>query len=540
MDEAPRPGQGLAGSWQNGGGLSSAPGMGAAQTAMTADGGQGPDPSAPSGGPSHDRPGPAADAPPPAEGVPSDPWSAAAAPGAAPAAAPETWDGEPPMSGGTPAQPVPASAPVQPAPGQADTEVLGTAAGAPGTGDTAVLGAPGDTGVLDPGTAAGPRPAAWPPPPQTWPPALEIPQESMAVPAGPRQRAGRGRMAGLIAGGAVLALAAGTMGGVVGYQVAAQDGGSGVIAAPSTGDNQASPPAEGSIAAIAAAVTPAVVNIESASSAKSGTGSGFIISSDGTIVTNNHVIEGAEKITVNFADGTSEVASLVGADSGYDLAVLKVKKSGLPVVKLGSSAAVNVGDTAIAVGSPLGLAGTVTSGIISALNRPVTAGEQSDTSFINAIQTDAAINPGNSGGPLLNANGEVIGVNSAIASLGQSLGGQSGSIGLGFAIPIDTAKRIVDEILANGSAQTPVIGVSIEDSPQGPRVAAVTAGGPAEKAGVEAGDIITEVDGRAVSDSTQLIVAIRDKQVGDTVTLTIQRGGSEQQVTVTLAASDSL
>jgi putative serine protease PepD len=218
------------------------------------------------------------------------------------------------------------------------------------------------------------------------------------------------------------------------------------------------------------------------------------------------------------------------------LAVLNVDRSNLPVVVLGSSDAVLVGDTAVAVGSPLGLSGTVTAGIVSALDRPVTAGGQDDTSFINAIQTDAAINPGNSGGPLLNANGEVVGVNSAIATLGGALGGQIGSIGLGFAIPIDTAKRIADEIIATGSAQTPGIGVSIENGSGGARVVDVSAGGPADDAGLQEGDIITEVNGEPVADTTELIVAIRDNAVGDTVTLTIQRSGSQQQVEITLGA----
>lgn len=409
--------------------------------------------------------------------------------------------------------------------------------------DTAVLssGPSGQSGAVQQDTAVLADPLTpWPPPPSAWP----SDDDSIANPypaggaAGAPEQGGKGRVAGLIAAGTLTALLAGATGGFVGYQIASQND-AGVIAAPTTGDTQASPPAEGSIAAIAAAVTPAVVNITSTSTGQSGTGSGFIISSDGYIVTNNHVIDGSNKITVKFADGSTAGADLVGSDAGYDLAVLKVSRTGLPVVALGSSDAVLVGDTAIAVGSPLGLSGTVTSGIISALNRPVTAGGQSDASFINAIQTDAAINPGNSGGPLLNADGEVIGVNSAIASLGGSLGGTSGSIGLGFAIPIDTAKRIVDEIIADGSAQTPIIGVQIEDAADGPQVVEVNPGGPAEAAGIQPGDVITEVDGRPVDDSTELIVAIRDNAVGDTITLTVERNGTEQEVEVTLTASEA-
>lgn len=386
-----------------------------------------------------------------------------------------------------------------------------------------------DTQVLaDPSAGA---PQAWPPPIGGWPPLAAA--EPVAPSANP---SGRSRTVGLVAAGVALALGAGVVGGAMGYQVAAQNGSTSAIAAPSDADGPASPPAAGSIAAIASAVTPAVVNIQAQGNGEAGTGSGFVVTSDGYIVTNNHVINGASTITVNLADGTSAAASLAGSDAGYDLAVLKVDRSNLPVVKLGSSSTVVVGDTAIAVGSPLGLAGTVTSGIVSALNRPVTAGGQGDSSFINAIQTDAAINPGNSGGPLLNAAGEVIGVNSAIATLGTGVGGQSGSIGLGFAIPIDTARRIVDQIIETGSAQTPAIGVSVKNTDQGATVAQVTAGGPAAEAGLQEGDLITAVDGKPVKDSTELIVIIRDKAVGDVVTLTVESGGRTREVKVTLGA----
>jgi putative serine protease PepD len=203
-------------------------------------------------------------------------------------------------------------------------------------------------------------------------------------------------------------------------------------------------------------------------------------------------------------------------------------------VTLGSSGGLQVGDTAIAIGSPLGLTGTVTSGIVSALNRPVTAGGQGEGSYINAIQTDAAINPGNSGGPLVNGLGQVIGVNSAIATLG--IGGTSGSIGLGFAIPIDTAKRIAEEIIATGTSSTPVIGVRLDMNytGSGARIEGVNPGGPAEAAGVREGDVVTKVDGRVVEDATALIVAIRAKAPGDALTLTIDRDGEEQDLTVTL------
>jgi len=298
--------------------------------------------------------------------------------------------------------------------------------------------------------------------------------------------------------------------------------------------------AAGSIAAVAAAVQPSVVQLNVSGADGEGTGTGFVVSGDGYIVTNNHVAGGAGdggKIDVTFSDGSTATGKLVGADAGYDLAVVKVDRTELPALTLGSSDAINVGDTAIAIGSPLGLQGTVTSGIVSALNRPVTAGGQGDTSYISAIQTDAAINPGNSGGPLVNGAGEVIGVNSAIATLG--MGAASGNIGLGFAIPIDTAKRIVDEIINTGTSQTPIIGVQLDMSFQGPggAVSEVTAESPADTAGLQSGDVITKVDGLVITDPTALIVAIRANAPGDTIELTVLRNGETLSVPLTLVAA---
>jgi putative serine protease PepD len=200
---------------------------------------------------------------------------------------------------------------------------------------------------------------------------------------------------------------------------------------------------------------------------------------------------------------------------------------------------VRVGDLAVAIGSPLGLQGTVTSGIVSALERPVTAGGGGSTSFINAIQTDAAINPGNSGGPLVNGSGEVIGVNTAIASL-SAVGGAAGSIGLGFAIPIDTAERVVNELIETGSSSTPVIGVQLDTTFSGPgaKVGQVTPGSGADQAGIQDGDVITAINGEVIEESTELIVSIRSNAPGDTVELTILRDGRTQDLTVTLAAAE--
>ncbi|MEY2989999.1 MAG: hypothetical protein RLZZ163_915 [Actinomycetota bacterium] len=366
------------------------------------------------------------------------------------------------------------------------------------------------------------------------------------VPAQPAKSKGRaGLITGVIAGAAAVSLVAGGLGGVIGYVAAQNSGGAEqtVAAAPAVAAAEAeSVPALAGIADLAAAVQPAVVQLNIGADGGAGTGSGFIISDDGYIVTNNHVAGPAGEdgsVEVVFADGSTATGKLVGADAGYDLAVVKVERTGLQTLELGSSADVRVGDLAVAIGSPLGLQGTVTSGIVSALERPVTAGGQGDVSFINAIQTDAAINPGNSGGPLVNGSGEVIGVNTAIASLG-SMGGAAGSIGLGFAIPIDTAKRIVDEIITTGSSTTPVIGVQLDMTFQGPgaKVAEVTPGSGAAEAGIQDGDVITAINGDVIAEPTELIVSIRSNAPGDSVELTLLRDGRTQDVTVTLAASE--
>ena len=344
------------------------------------------------------------------------------------------------------------------------------------------------------------------------------------------------------AGLALTALVAGSIGGAVGFTVARMtqpEVTSTVAIAPigATGD-PISPPAGGSIAAVAAALQPSVVQINVAGNGGAGTGSGFVIREDGYILTNNHVTAGGSDITVTLSDGETIDATLVGANPGYDLAVLKVDRTGLPAVTLGSSNALEVGDSAIAIGSPLGLQGTVTAGIVSALNRPVTAGGEGELAFINAIQTDAAINPGNSGGPLVDGNGAVIGVNSAIAALGAGLGGQAGSIGLGFAIPIDTAARIASEIIATGSSSTPIIGVQLDMQYPGPgaRIAGITENGSAEAAGLREGDVITSLDGTPVVDATDLIVDVRSLAPGDQVTLTVVRDGAEREVTLVLGS----
>lgn len=368
--------------------------------------------------------------------------------------------------------------------------------------------------------------------------------------SGQPRKSRAGLISGVIAGAAAVSLVAGGLGGFVGYLVADNQGAgeTAVATAPAVVTNEGSAgsvdpvPALMGIADLAANVQPAVVQLNIGSVGDGGTGSGFIISEDGYIVTNHHVAGPAGEdgtVEVVFSDGSTATGTLVGSDAGYDLAVVKVDRQGLPTLELGSSDDVRVGDLAVAVGSPLGLQGTVTSGIISSLERPVTAGGGGSTSFINAIQTDAAINPGNSGGPLVNGSGEVIGVNTAIASLG-AVGGAAGSIGLGFAIPIDTAERVVNELINTGSSSTPVIGVQLDTTFSGPgaRVAEVTPGSGADEAGIQDGDVITAINGAVIEESTELIVTIRSNAPGDSVDLTVLRNGRTQDVTVTLAAAE--
>jgi putative serine protease PepD len=299
------------------------------------------------------------------------------------------------------------------------------------------------------------------------------------------------------------------------------------------------------IGAIAQQVLPSVVSIEIEAGAESGSGSGFVVSEDGYILTNNHVAAPATNggsLTVYLEDGRSATAKIIGRNSSYDLAVLKVDLDSLQPIALGDSEQVKVGDMAIAIGAPLGLSGTVTAGIISSLDRPVTAGGSGELAYINAIQTDAAINPGNSGGPLINASGQVIGVNSAIASLAPSFSGEAGSIGLGFAIPINSAKRIAEEIIQTGSAKTPIIGVTLDTryTGEGAKVSEVTADGPAEAAGIRPGDIITGVNGRTTLDATELVVAVRSYAPGDVVEVAYDRNGREANASVTLGASENV
>jgi putative serine protease PepD len=291
-----------------------------------------------------------------------------------------------------------------------------------------------------------------------------------------------------------------------------------------------------SVKAVAVAATPSVVSIDVTTPTGGDTGSGSIIrtsASSSYILTNNHVVDaavgGSGTIRVEFNNGDMIAATIVGRDTIYDLAVLKIQMGNLPVIAFGDSSKLSIGDPVVAIGSPLGLSSTVTSGIVSALNRPVTTGNVGAESYIDAIQTDAAINPGNSGGALLDAQGRIVGVNSAIATL--SSGSTSGSIGLGFAIPINEAKRVANEIIDTGGSTRPVLGVFFDGhySGTGAKIARLSSGQAADTAGIPVGSVIRSIDGFRISDEVACIVRIHSYAPGDTVSVTVDlpSGGSK-------------
>ena len=313
----------------------------------------------------------------------------------------------------------------------------------------------------------------------------------------------------------------------------------------------APPSATASLNTIVNKVSPSVVTINVTAANGGGTGSGSIFKSTTTysyVVTNNHVIESAVgntgTITVELDNGDSVPATIVGREPNYDLAVLKINKGNQPIIELGDSSTLKIGDQVIAFGSPLGLDHTVTSGIVSSLNRAVvTSGGTANTeSYVDAIQTDAAINPGNSGGPLTDSLGRMVGINAATATLG-STSGQSGSIGLGFAIPMNQALRVMNEIIATGKATRPVLGVFFDQTftpGKGAKIASLTPNDGAQKAGIPAGAIITSIDGARITDYVSAIVRIRSHAPGDKVTVvaTLPSGGSKSY-TVTLGSAVS-
>jgi putative serine protease PepD len=406
-------------------------------------------------------------------------------------------------------------------------------------------------------------------PPGQIPPG-QVPPGAPGDPGGPPQK--RSRTGGLMAGALAIAVVSAGIGGAVAVAVHPEHGTtSTMITAQGAAPSQPAANApNGSIEQVAAKVVPSVVKIEVQMGRQSEEGSGIILSTDGLILTNNHVVAaaaskggppgppgapggpggppngassggGAPTTTVTLADGRTSPFKVVGTDPASDIAVVKVQGlNGLTPITLGSSSNLRVGQDVVAVGSPLGLTGTVTTGIISALNRPVsTAGDLGNqNTVLDAIQTDAAINPGNSGGALVNMNGELIGVNSAIATMGgDSPDAQSGSIGLGFAIPVDQAKRIADELIQTGSASHASLGVQVQSDPNthGAKIVDVNGGGAAAAAGLPNNVVVTKVDDRVIDSADALVAAVRSKAPGEKVMLTYtDPSGGNQTVQVTL------
>lgn len=420
------------------------------------------------------------------------------------------------------------------------------------------------------GTTTDPRPVGTfgqpTEPVPTWPPAPPAPPGPPSVPAmttPPAPKRGR-RLAELTAVAVITGLIAS------GSTLAVTGAYDGTDAATTTGTSQSlgrdtdTAPviqADGSApnwTATASAVSPSVVAITATSAQGGGQGSGVIIDSSGHVLTNNHVVAGAQELTVTTSDGRTFAAEIRGTDPSTDLAVITItgNPSNLTPIAVGDSDALAVGDPVMAVGNPLGLAGTVTTGIVSALNRPVTTqGEssgqdqfgqgqsQAEPVVTNAIQTSAAINPGNSGGALVNAGGQLIGINSSIASLGSS-SGQSGNIGIGFAIPVNEATSIAEQLIAKGTAVHAYLGVTPQDGSAsdgsatrtGAEITSVGADTPASEAGLQVGDVVTAVGGERVESALSLVAHIRERNAGDEVTLTVLRDGKTIDVKTTLAA----
>lgn len=513
-------------------------------------------------------PEPVAQAPAAPASTPPAPAAAPAVPATAPAPAakplhePDEYS-TPPYGGPGPWAPAP---PVQrPVPTPAHGTPVPAPFAATNGADVPTGPAPTQGPVPVPAQAPVPGPAFTPPPPppqsthwlqyDPWG-GYRQPLTQAGQPLGSDGGRGRNRRGSLLVGALLLALVAGGIGGGIGAYVE-RNGGLTTVELPQTAKNSGGR-APDSVAGIAASALPSVVTLHVSGTTESGTGTGFVLDNEGHILTNNHVVAPAGPsgdITVTFSGGETASAEVVGKDSGYDLAVVKVKGvSGLKPLPLGNSDNVQVGDPVVAIGAPFDLSNTVTSGIISAKDRPITAGGEkgdgSDISYVDALQTDAPINPGNSGGPLVDTDAHVIGINSAIRAADSGAtteGGQAGSIGLGFAIPINQGKRVAEELINTGKATHPVIGVTLDMkyTGDGAKVGAkgaegkpaVTPGGPGAKAGIKPGDIITEVDGQRVHSGEELIVKIRAHRPGDRLDLGLTRGGKDLSMTLTLGSA---
>ncbi|MFF8946301.1 S1C family serine protease [Streptomyces sp. NPDC014864] len=475
--------------------------------------------------------------------------SAPPVPVESPAASPGT---AAPHSGPTP--PPPSTPPHVPGAPQSD----GVHGGPPPA--HAAAGGPGVPGPQGPG---GPVDGSWPPPaPAATPSYADGGGSGSGWGSTYQQPAPKpgGRRGGLVAAVLVAALVAGGLGGGLGYTLAKNndDSGSTTVSASDTGASQIKRDPN-SIAGVAGKALPSTVTIEAeGAGGQGGTGTGFVFDTQGHIVTNNHVVAEAVdggKLTATFPNGKKYDAEVVGHAQGYDVAVVKLKNApgDLKPLTLGDSDKVAVGDETIAIGAPFGLSNTVTTGIISAKNRPVASSDgssDSKASYMSALQTDASINPGNSGGPLLDSRGAVIGINSAIQSTGSGGGlggsGQSGSIGLGFAIPINQAKYVAQQLIKTGKPVYAKIGasVSLEDRTNGAKItdqgvsgsAPVESGGPADRAGLKPGDVITKLDDHVIDSGPTLIGEIWTHKPGDKVTITYLRDGKERTAEVTLGS----
>ncbi|WP_184841156.1 S1C family serine protease [Allocatelliglobosispora scoriae] len=372
----------------------------------------------------------------------------------------------------------------------------------------------------------------------------ESPATMYAVPAAPGQPAPeqlpgpaypRKRLVALVALAGVMTLTAGALGAAIGIGLSSPAEQRENLLGATHMAPAIAQRAPDSYAAVIGRVLPSVVTVRVPVAGGTALGSGFVVSKDGYVITNDHVVSGGSNVTVLFNDGSTAPAKVVGTDPESDVAVIKVSADGLTPVQLGDSDQVAVGDPVLAIGSPLALTSTVTSGIVSALDRTLVAGDAGQQRYYAAIQTDAAINHGNSGGPLLNSGGEVIGINSVIKSLATD-DASSGNIGLAFAIPINQAKRVAEEIIKTGHARRTVIGARLEDSHKGVRLATVDPAGPAAGAGLRGGDVVVTIDGHQLAESADLIAMVRKYAPGTAVTVEFLRGSDRQRVTVTLVA----